>query len=63
MDYKFENDLSLEEIGLYATMLNEDGATANNINLMKGMTIMEKTMTKEQALSEIISNIWKRTDI
>ena len=26
MDYKFENDLSLEEIGLYATMLNEDGA-------------------------------------
>ena len=51
MDYKFENDLSLEEIGLYATMLNEDGANFATAEQLAALSTDNVEKVKEILMS------------
>ncbi|MBR1736995.1 MAG: hypothetical protein IJ736_08270 [Firmicutes bacterium] len=51
MDYKFENELALEEIGLYATMLNEDGANFSTAEMLAKLSTDSVEKVKEILVS------------
>ena len=51
MDYKFENELALEEIGLYATMLNEDGANFATAEQLAALSTDSVEKVKEILMS------------
>ena len=51
MDYKFETELSLEEIGLYSTMLNEDGANFATAEQLAALSTDSVEKVKEILMS------------
>ena len=51
MDYKFETELSLEEIGLYSTMLNEDGANFATAEQLAALSTASVEKVKEFLMS------------
>ena len=55
MDYKFENELALEEIGLYATMLNEDGA-----NFSTAETLAKLSTDNVEKVEEILISLLRK---
>ena len=55
MDYKFENELALEEIGLYATMLNEDGA-----NFSTAETLAKLSTDSVEKVKEILMSLLRK---
>ena len=55
MDYKFVNELALEEIGLYATMLNEDGA-----NFSTAETLAKLSTDSMEKVEEILMSLLRK---